>query len=1090
MHKQIDNFFRIIERDEVLPFTVALCFAVASILTYSVYAGVDFDVTNLFAHRAIGGAVLSGQNSGMRGQVFWTLTLTFILSFCLVFYCVSFLMQKILQSNLLIKTRIERSTLMQVSLLSFPCLIMEALHYGYGFALKFLASLGVVSLFFMICKVFCKRNQFQILLRILCQYRTLLIVFSGFSGLYFSVVSFADNFQTQLFGLHSFFVLLISIVSICCWRWFFDKKLTQKKLVFFYPLVLLPILLPFSNELQYWLTRYVIISQQWVYACLVFITILLSFYWVYSCREFPPPKKAINSFIFPVIIVTFVVFVYWKAQVSLALNDLLHPGNFIVPAKQIVKDGTLPFIEFWPDLGMQASLPSSIYNWLFGFQEFDALIYSFLPRIIGAVCLYILLGKYYAKQWALLCIILLPFVMPATWIEPEKAFWFPNRISYTLFVVLCIGWVMQSCRLNRLILLWLLVLVCIAWVPSTGKAVLFTIITILLMRMLSGNKLEIKNILVSFVIVFSLAFGCYCLLLHFNGYQISQSIKYVLTLGLAEKFVFSRPNIVSAGINGVALWYYAITPLILIGANGLIVFRLIRGRFVTPHVWMISCLTLLSFFAGLRSLQRHSLIERYCPLFFILFATLIPFLFLKRPKYLVFWSTLVFSVGALCLPASSQFDQAMGVDVKNWSSSHTRRVVIDDQMRFQVVADFLKRHVGVNQTYVEFVHGHLLYALSDHVVPPFHRAARILSSADAQTIYLKYLEKYYNDDRIPFVILDGSYWGSHVDKIPVPMAVFCIAEFINSHYTPFAEVGGFRIFKAKNSKISYEPSKELLLSKANLGYQDYETNNVDIRVGDGKLSLSARGSDPYIENILKYARNPVGLLLDGQYAVRMSVKSNVSGYLSLYFGMMDKEYSEKYSLKIPVHPSQKAEDYVVSIPMQTYGQTLSKLRVDIPENSTVNLNRFELIEQLDDKLTSKKIEYISQDFPMKKLPYIWGNFDEMDKWREGKVLFQNLNRIKITPSRTETIKIPKDLQKDSNYIHFRIQTNSPGNVMLMYGNKKKNTVEFEMVPSEAVVDYVIRISSQWAWQNQDFNSINVECDQVATIVSFAVLQAD
>lgn len=1090
MHKEIDKFFKILKRDEVLSFVLPLSLAVASILAYSVYTGINFDITDLFAHRAIGGAVLSGQNSGMRSQVFWTLVLTFVLVFCLTLCCASFLMQEILQCNLLNKTRVERSNLMQVSLLSFPCIIMEILHYGYGFALKFLASIGAVSFTFMICKLLCKRKHFLIILRVLCQYRPLLIVFSGLSGLYFSFASFTDNFQVPLLGLHSFFVILVSILSILCWRRYSDIKSLQKKLVFFYPLVLLPIFLPLSNELQYWLTRYVIINQQGLYACLVFITILLSLYWAYNCRNLYSPKKAINSFIFPTIIITFVVFINWKAQISIALTDLLHPGNFIVPAKQIVKDGTLPFIEFWPDLGMQASLPSSLYTWLFGFQELDALIYSFLPRVIGAICLYILFGRYYSKQWSLLCVIILPLVMPATWIEPEKAFWYPNRVSYTLLVVLCIGWVMQSCRLNRFILLWLLVLICIAWLPSTGKAVLLTIITILLMRMMSGNKIEIKNIIVSFLLVFALAFGCYSLLLYFNGYQISQSIKYVLTLGLAEKFVFSRPNIVSAGINGVALWYYAITPLILIGTNGLIVFRLIRGRIIAPHVWMISCLTLLSLFAGLRSLQRHSLIERYCPLFFILFATLIPFLFLKRPKYVVVWSTLVFSIGALCLPASSQFDQAMGVDVINWSSSHSRRVVIDDGMRFQVVADFLKRHIGVNQTYVEFVHGHLLYALSDHVVPPFHRAARILSSEEAQEIYLKYLEKYYNENRVPFVILDGSYWGSSIDGIPSPMAVFRIAEFINSHYSPFAEVSGFRILKAKNSDISYKPSKELLLSNANLGHQDYDGNNLDIRVVDGKMSMTALGSDPYIENILKYSRHPVGLLSDGRYAVRMRVTSNVSGYLNLYFGMMSKGYSEEKSLKIPVQPSKKAVDYVVNIPMEFYGQTLNKLRLDIPENSTIDLHRFELIEQLNARLASKKLEHISQNFPMKKLPYIWANFDEKGKWREGEVLFQNFNRIKITPSSTETIKIPKDFNKESNYVHFRIQSHSAGNIRLSYGNETTSTIDFELISSKSVVDYVIRISSQWAWQNEEFSSLSVKCNQVAEIVSFAVLQAD
>ena len=1087
----IDRFFAILTSQELYLFVISVSLAATLLVTFFQYSSQSFDLLH-FYHRAIGGAVMEAQDSALRSKLFYVLLMLAGFTFATIFSSAITLLHLLSRQNLLFKTRVERTVISHSSLLIIPCLIMTALHAKNNFSINILVGITISSLLIIFSKIIVSFFYSVNSSRSLCKYKLFISLLFAFSSSYFGFTVLSGG-KPFLVGNHSVLLVAASLIVI-----YNIKKigLKEKNIIqACFPLTLIPLSLPVSCEIQYWITKYFIVNLNIIYATLTAFLIFFSFY-LYKIRSIKiSSHNIINTFLFPIFLATLIVFYYWKAEFTFTIGpDLLHPGNFLVPAQMFIGHGLLPFVEFWPDLGLQAALPASLYTFIFGTHGLDGLIYHFIPRLISGIALYFLLCRFFTAQWSLMCSVFLPLAISPEWIANSPRFYFPDRVSFALVPILCVAWVMKSFTTKRLIVLWMIALMSFAWMPSTGKTVVQCFFVLLLLYSLQKPGKNLKSITIAFATVFVPTFSLYFLLLFIYGFNPIDSVQSVLAYNIAEKYVLSYPEIVHGGISDVALWYYGIRPLLLFAIIGIIFYRQIRRCQITPNQWILTALSIFTLFAGVRALNRHCLIETYDPVFFIILAALIPFLFYRNPRWCITWATIVFSLAALFMPRYPGLSDSLQTTPKQWSSNRPDRVIINDKdNQALALVRFLKQHLGKDQTYLEFIHAHLLYVLSGHVMPPFQKIARVLSSERAQQVYLKQAKKEFRENKIPLVIIDGPFWGSRVDNIASSMALFRISEFINKNYSPFAEVNGFVILKANNSDITFTPQNEKDIPLVRFHEkQIFQTIQSVYDVKKDLLILISGNSDPQISNLLAYTSHSVILNTKKSTFLKLRLQSNIDGQLQAYYAINDTAYSEKMSSTVKLEASRGIKDYLIPIPdSKNSAHKLTNLRLDPPDNSKISIESIDIVEYNQPVVIAKRLSKISQNFDMRKLPYVWANFDKDNKWQSGGLLFTNKEERTLEPQQEEIFFIPAGINKaEGNYISFRIRSQHGGKVRLTYGSDSQNSVSFDLKNSKKAEEYVVRISSQWAWMEEDIRKIVFACDSNATVQSFSIWKAD
>ena len=138
------------------------------------------------------------------------------------------------------------------------------------------------------------------------------------------------------------------------------------------------------------------------------------------------------------------------------------------------------------------------------------------------------------------------------------------------------------------------------------------------------------------------------------------------------------------------------------------------------------------------------------------------------------------------------------------------------------------------------------------------------------------------------------------------------------------------------------------------------------------------------------------------------------------------------------------------------------------------------------------IKTFSQDFDLKKLPYIWGTFDDYKAKEKTTILASLIKEPKtINPGKPFALFFDMNIDKSSgNYIHLTIRADGEGALKLNYGSSPQSSVNIYLIPSEKDVDYLIRISSQWSWMNQKIGLIELSSSTKIELVHFFIRKGD
>jgi hypothetical protein len=127
-------------------------------------------------------------------------------------------------------------------------------------------------------------------------------------------------------------------------------------------------------------------------------------------------------------------------------------------------------------------------------------------------------------------------------------------------------------------------------------------------------------------------------------------------------------------------------------------------------------------------------------------------------------------------------------------------------------------------------------------------------------------------------------------------------------------------------------------------------------------------------------------------------------------------------------------------------------------------------------------------FEMKKLPYIWANYD-------SKLSSTDLEKMIITSETGKEIRFDKWIDKSQgNYVLIQIENPQKiqGKAKLKYFETWEQFGEFsfDISPESSESQYLIRVSSQWNWYNKCINRIVIVSPESTQVKAISILKAD
>lgn len=185
------------------------------------------------------------------------------------------------------------------------------------------------------------------------------------------------------------------------------------------------------------------------------------------------------------------------------------------------------------------------------------------------------------------------------------------------------------------------------------------------------------------------------------------------------------------------------------------------------------------------------------------------------------------------------------------------------------------------------------------------------------------------------------------------------------------------------------------------------------------------------------------------------------------------------------------ENFVPCVNIDNYEIWLSR-KVDVEDSCEDHMRRqWPEYDQRPnpDKRGLNPIIQVPQVFELRKLPYVWANYDDANPVTS----IASAQDIEITPvsvgaDREFELQVSQRLEAEGGaYIHLKIRSESDGVAELSYANG--NRFRFDIL-SGGARDYLIRVSSQHAWYEEEVQTMLLHSDLPVELVSARLLPGD
>jgi len=241
--------------------------------------------------------------------------------------------------------------------------------------------------------------------------------------------------------------------------------------------------------------------------------------------------------------------------------------------------------------------------------------------------------------------------------------------------------------------------------------------------------------------------------------------------------------------------------------------------------------------------------------------------------------------------------------------------------------------------------------------------------------------------------------------------------------------------------------------------------------------------DPYIGFPLE---EPVYVSLsEGEYyEVELTYRSDAGGVCQVFYDF--RGFNEEDSARRDMYAAEDLSVAIFSIPASAGGGMLRAVRVDPPDGALFEIESLQVIRisMENGSYAARPIDYdYLGSFHLTELgqiPYIWGQYDNKKSWDNEAICEYGTGGA-----------MSLDVQRLAKYAMLTVDSPEDGYASLTFQNEYGETVSaFEFALLEGRHRYIVRVSTDWWWNNGVIAAFEVDADYGAEVVGVSFLKGD
>lgn len=858
----------------------------------------------------------------------------------------------------------------------------------------------------------------------------------------------------------------------------------------------MPLMIVFGNELQFSLRNTINFHPRVLSAVLIVTSMLL-----YFLIKLHMPKKLwsqehklsslVRDYLFTVFVVSLSIIINYQPLLLIGDNiDLFHIGEFVVPVQQMFQYGSLPFIDLLPTHGISDLFYQAVYKLINGGDFLETMVWNWILVVAGMTLSYLMFSRLMSPLIAALMVFTLPAsTLISVPLGSPYFFVIMGGLTVSLYVS-------ETNRFRGAVLGVVFVFLCL-WRYDLGIACLSAgLVSIIGMR--SKFFYHWHYVFKPFAGVFGTLFIIFGLLAYVRGKSpnelIVQILNYLSIQTQSQSYSSIWPH-----WGTLAFIHYFVIPAIIVTILAIAICKMYQHQ-----EWLSGSKALLIFLmvAGLilsfRGLHRHSLMEQLSPpMFMALAICLSPILFSPSSRNMVHFAVLT---GMLCwgliAPANSVFTVCNlnhEWKIRKWKAGE-KRVDASNEHQYVHFLRFLKQHSENYETFFDFSNAPLLYSYTSKKLPSYIIPNLYHTSEIAQKYQLAVLNQVFGAGKLPYIIFrQGNCWDA-IDEVPNEIRSYRITEFIYRNYRPLGLVGPYFVWEqTKRVRLLNDVVQENFFEADIPFSSNVQWHNCRVESSGNGLRLVSSDADPYVWSFLQL--NDPGIdLTQGPLALHFRYRSSIRGKVQVFFEVNHAAFTEGMSkwIEIKNTDDSKDEEFWVALPVMTgVDKFLTNLRLDPPDNSEFIITGVNLVQKEVLEVSST----FSQNMNFRKLPYIWANYDDDGKWKKTEII-KEMPILELCPGNPIVLDFGPDIDKDmGNFLRMQCLSNAATKITLTCDDDPTGSITFDLMPSgtrgkNEPLDYLIRISTLWAWMKSQSNRIGINADMPVQLLKVELRKGD
>ncbi|MCP4654299.1 MAG: hypothetical protein GY856_02650 [bacterium] len=826
------------------------------------------------------------------------------------------------------------------------------------------------------------------------------------------------------------------------------------------PLMLIPISAPLANELQYRLPNCPPRLPATIFIAILIIAGVLVFK---GCRPQSPANRTpllIHAVYLPIFLATNTLFKAHRQVLFIGDLDYFHLGETTLPTQQLFNFGSIPLIDIRLTHTFSDMFYQTLYTWVNGYHGMDMLLWArWMPVVLVIVLTYFFLSRMTSPLFALLVTSLMPILGVV-------------KEYYTFLFVpaLFLYYALKQPGYGRFLGVWISSALLFFWRVDFGLTGLVALVLVLTAFGSRASFRHLKVMVVPLVWVAgasALLLGC---LVWLSDRPVVETLLFLFRTYSYRLITRTRPTVIDEYGIAAIFQYYLLPAVSWIYLGYLGVRRVLKNERFSPYKYMLAFLAAFSLIISTRSLERHSLIEGFNPYLFVFLWALLPFMvaksrwlekFGRRWFLAVLLLSTMFLLQPLGLGAYLKMFHVAKQDhlfeFHQWDTD-SKRVFFHEE-RHRGIVDFLTTHLQGNETFFDFSNAPLLYVLTNKEFPTYVIPNLNQTAETVQNRVIEELSTFHEQGRLPYVVFkQGRYFWDTTDDVPNEIRCYRIAEFVYRHYVPLVAIDGYEVWlqRGREAVDLYRRCERWDL-RFRTNFASHNMVKSDTETVE-RVVFQAGESDPYVLKLLDL--NAVPRLKQGEHwAFRFRYESSTSGRMQMFLQKNREDFSEAGSIWPPLQETEPGEMRERFIPLEFEEETmrLTDIRFDPPASSRFGLEGAEIL-RCEDSIRPLYPEQVVQNFPLRKLPYVWGAYDPLDASHQTEILEElNEEPIALEPGEDLVLALPAEIDKSlGNYLHLRLHPRRAGapyfavdedaTVALGYGGLFQSWIEMNIVP--------------------------------------------